>query len=128
MTCTLITITSDSYTIQIPMPTWNNVDGKIDNSVDVLNFYEDEDFFNAYRGLNTEPVILRGRMLISDITDEAMITNIWGIMDNDEEVDITGIGDCIDDRYIIINYRLDAVEDVYHVFDYTILLERVVND
>lgn len=128
MTCTLITITSDSYTIQIPMPTWNNVDGKIDNSVDVLNFYEDEDFFNAYMGLNTEPVILRGRMLISDITDEAMITNIWGIMDNDEEVDITGIGDCIDDRYIIINYRLDAVEDVYHVFDYTILLERVVND
>ncbi len=117
--CPTFTLESDSYIVYLHKPERGSVDGSINNTVDVFNFWDD-DFAVINRGIETEPLTLRGVELVCGDNVglcfplcfpicfsqplAVKFDTIDSIMNAHEEITISGLGDCIDGVYVISDF------------------------
>jgi hypothetical protein len=123
--CATFTLESTSYTIYLNKPNYGNGhDASINNQVDVFNFW-DKALDIVPRGLDTEPLSLGGyEILCGDNIGicfpicfpicfagplSTKFENINALMDDHEEVTISGLGDSVDGVYVIQNFEFGTV-------------------
>lgn len=120
---------SDSYSINLPMPSYGGESGSINNNLILFTFWaEDRDVSNM--GIGSEPITLNGTIYASsdDIESEmeAIATkflNIHTLMDDHESVSITGLGNCVDATYIIQNFSYSTIKGSPYAYTWQLTLE-----
>ena len=121
--CETFTIVSNCYTITLDKPVWGGEDNKINKNLANFQFWTDT--YKVHdRGIASQPLILNGidticgeRILCFPLCFPICFDKAWfakfmhlhEIMDNHEEVIITGLGDCMDAVYIIKDFKVDTV-------------------
>lgn len=122
---------SNLYTLYMPMPEYGGEKGTLNNDIKLFDFWMGErDTDNI--GINSEPVILNGTIQACTNDEDAEMTSIavkflciHEMMDNHNEVTITGLGDCYDAVYIIKNFRYGTIRGSPYAYTWQLTLEYV---
>ena len=107
--CPTFSIIGDSYSVFFAKPIWGGESYALDKDLQSFNFWSGN--FSVHdKGINNEPIILSG----IEIGDEscgcdhdcfiAKFVNIRAMARNNEEIIISGLGDCIDATYVIKSF------------------------
>ena len=124
--CATFTLASESYTIYLQKPLWGGEDNKISKDIQRFNLWS-----SAYRvhdeGINTQPLSLRGIESACDASGFSDISNsmrdILIMADDNEEITISGLGDCMDAVYIIKRFMYRTYTPLS--FEWNMVLEKV---
>ena len=107
--CATFSILGDSYSVYFAKPIWGGEQYNLQKDLQSFNFWSGN-FSIHDKGINSEPIILSG-VEIGDADcgcDHACFTakfvNMRAMARNNEEVTISGLGDCIDAVYIIKSF------------------------
>lgn len=126
--CDYFTITSDCYTIQLHMPEPYGESNQINKDLQSFSFWT-ENYDVRDDGIASQPLVLTGIESYMGVTKRGLcaplcspwctkvilpefyqyVRHIWEIMDNHEEVTITGLGDCMDAVYVIKSFSIDTI-------------------
>lgn len=143
MTCddiTVFTITGDTYTVEMAYPSYNSPQNRIDSSVKLFDFWSGR-FDTRHDGISTEPVRINGfETLCGDNSaicfplcfpicfKSALCTKFDKIdymMENHEEITVSGLGDCFNGTYIIKNFSYSSMDRVRDAIRWSLTLELV---
>lgn len=131
---------SVSTDFNVPMPTWDSVRGGLQKDVQLFNMWEGE-IETVDRGLNNQGIALSGVWRIcgewegfcfpicfpicfSEKFADA-IEHIHSVMNDGEEVTVTGLEDCLDAVYVIKSFNLNTIVGTNTGFSYYFDLEKV---
>lgn len=126
--CNTFSIAGDIYTVDLKMPHYNGEDNKISKDINRFNFWSGNYDVND-DGINSQPLVLTGVEFAScdheyvglcfgecapfNLYFNMKFTNkfrfIMEMSDNNEEVTISGLGDCMDAVYIIKHFSYKTV-------------------
>lgn len=143
--CKYFTITSDCYTIQLHMPEIRGENNQINKDLQSFSFWT-ENYDVRDDGINSQPLVLTGIESYKGVTKSGLcaplcapwcisvllpefyryVRQLWEIMDNHEEVTITGLGDCMDAVYVIKDLTVDTIPKFgLNALRWTMTLEKV---
>lgn len=140
--CTTFSIIGDSHTIYLKMPQYNGEDNKITKDINRFNFWSGNYAIHD-EGINNQPLILRGIEFAScdeeyvgmclsnsscfNLCFNMKFTNkfrfLMDMSNDNEEVTILGLGDCMDSVYIIKHFGFKTLTPRSR--SWTITLEKV---
>lgn len=136
--CNQFVLTSASHTIEFNLPNYGDVDGSLSKSITKFGFWS-EHYRIHDEGIAGQPVTITGIEYIPGINTRCFplcftfcfyVTPIEKfvmmdeIMDAHEEVTITGVGDCFDAVYIIVDFRVENVDRSPGAYRWTLSLEK----
>jgi hypothetical protein len=142
--CDTFSIAGDSYTVLLSAPIWGGEDNKIVKDIDRKSFWSGNYEVND-DGINSQPLVLTGVEFASCEDDLCGIsfesdahfslcfnmkfTNkmrfITEMSNNNEEVTISGLGDCMDGVYIIKHFHYDNIKGAINAYAWNMTLEKV---
>lgn len=141
--CPTFSLVSETYTVYLKMPQPNGEDNSISKDISRFNFWSGSYSIHD-DGINNQPLTLRGIEfaacdeeyagacfegggLCFPIYFNSKFTNkfrfIMEMSDNNEEVTISGLGDCMDAVYIIKHFRFETLTPRSR--SWTMALEKV---
>jgi plastocyanin len=107
--CPTFSLLSASYSIYFTKPIWGGEQYNLQKDLQSFNFWSGN--FNIHdKGIASEPIILSGVEIGSQNADYthdmfiAKFVNIRAMSRNNEEVTISGLGNCIDAVYVIKSF------------------------
>jgi len=141
--CSTFSLAGDTYTVNLKMPHYNSEDNKITKDIVHFNFWSGNYTIHD-DGINSQPLILRGvefatceEEYLGMCFGECMQFNLYFNMkftnkfrfimemsNNNEEVTITGLGDCMDGVYLIKHFNFKTLTPESR--SWSMMLERVV--
>ena len=134
--CPTFSIISETYTVYLKKPHYNNEDKKLNKNINRFNFWSGS-YAVHDDGIRNQPLILKGIEFIA-CTDEMCFPLcfpicfttfsdkfefILSMSNNNEEVTISGLGDCIDAVYIIKRFSFETLTPSSR--SWTMRLEKV---
>jgi len=142
--CNTFKMESDTHTIALTKPFYNSIDNRTNKDIDRFSF-EMGGYDVVDKGIEGQPLILKGIEKVPESEKDIACfscgglcftfcfaqTGVWvlkfqyilEIANNNEEVTISGLGDCIDAVYIIKGFRYETVS--YWARSWTLVLEKV---
>lgn len=134
------TITGTSYTLYWTVPTPLGESGTIDKGIETFDFW-DGSFDTDDKGLNNNTLHLEGIMEICGDNEgvcfpicfpmcfsnafATKVKKIWTMMKRNEEITISGLGDCIDAVYLIQSFKIGTIKGNNTSYTYVFILEKV---
>jgi len=142
--CDTFLVEGESYSVYLTAPIWGGEDNKISKDIDRKSFWSGNYDVND-NGIVTQPLVLRGFETAECDTELCGIafeggayfslyfnmgfTNKMRFMiemaDNNEEVTISGLGDCMDGVYIIKTFHYNTVIGAINTYAWNMTLEKV---
>lgn len=120
-----------STTILFPYPEWGTPNNRIDKTIDLLDFW-DNDLDTIDKGISSQPLTLSGTLCkcgTGDWEDYTAIStwldSIKTAMNNGEEFEINELGSCINGVYVISNFTFDTIKKSKNCYAWSLNLERV---
>lgn len=125
-TCAKFTIVGDTYTVELRKPEYGGEDNRISKNLNKKSFWSG-DYTVGDEGISSEPLVLTGmEFTICPLTTLVKkMHDILYMSNNNEEVTISGLGDCMDGVYVIKNFRYGTVEKMIKIYAWTMVLEKV---
>lgn len=124
-TCNTFTISSATDTVTLIQPIPLGADDAIKKHIDRTAFWSgnyviDDD------GIATQPLRLQGiETDVSQVTLTDKMRAILDMADDNEEVTIAGLGDCLDGVYVIKQFTYTTVRGAIKTYAWNITLEKV---
>ena len=145
--CATFTLTSDCYTVYLHKPEWNSAHNKIAKNLQRFSFWT-ENYKVHDQDIDNQPLVLTGteswegikksgicapfcaplcvRILLPEFYSH--FRHLHEIMDNHEEITISGLGECIDAVYVIKDLKIDTIPGSgLTALKWTMTLEKVRN-
>ena len=141
--CSTVTFTLESTTTKVflSVPEWEGEGRQLTKTVDLFDFWSGG-FDTVDKGKNTEPITLEGYEQVCGDNEglcfpicfpacfsgplASKFEDIWAIQNNNDEVTISGLGDCINGVYVIQSFTFDVVPKTKGVwFKWVLKLEFV---
>lgn len=135
--CETFTIQGEEETVYLYKPQWGGENYKLNKQLDSFDFWLGH-YSLVDRGINNEPITLAGieAACLSDLgfcipicipicANERFLhkfDDISNMMLNHEEVTISGLGDCVDAVYIIVNFTIRSA-GAPNAYEWTMVLE-----
>ena len=107
--CATFSIIGDSYSVFFDKPVWGGEQYNLQKDLQAFNFWSGN-FSIHDKGINSEPIVLSGVEIGSSACGcdhncfIAKFVNIRTMARNNEEITISGLGNCIDAVYIIKSF------------------------
>jgi hypothetical protein len=110
------TITGDSYTLYFTLPEWKGPTSQFSNAIARFDFWEST-YDVEHIGKETETYTLTG-VEYTDLSsatdgDREVYYCLFGLLDemvnNGEELVVSGIDECIDDTYVVRRFHWETV-------------------
>jgi len=140
--CATFSLVSETYTVYLKMPHYNSEDNSLSKDIDNFNLWSGE-YDLVDRGIAGQPLVLSGEEFAScdeeyvglclgvgacfNLCFNMKFTNkfrfIMSMSDNNEEVTISGLGDCMDAVYIIKKFSFKT--ETPRSRSWTMTLEKV---
>lgn len=125
MACNTFTISGTTDTITLMQPIPSGANDAIKKHIDRTSFwsgnYEIDD-----DGIATQPLRLQGiETDESEVTLADKMRAILDMADDNEEVTIAGLGDCLDGVYVIKQFGYATVRGAIKTYAWSITLEKV---
>lgn len=125
-----------------PKPEWDSANNEISKTVDLFNFWKNDDVTTVDKGINGQPMVLEGTICICShwegvcfplcpdslcFTESftTFLNNLKRDMNNGEEFTINELGNCINGVYVIRNFSFDTINRVPSCYKWRLELERV---
>ena len=125
---TTLDLISSTYESKLRYCTMDDVNRQFTNNIDVINFWSD-DITAVHKGKNSEPVSFYGVEYPSIASDPSYIAykfeQIWHMQDDNEEITIDSVDDCIDGVYVIKDFSIQSVKKVCNAYTWRLNLEYV---
>ncbi len=126
--CDVFTIASESHpTIHLSPPRFRDGEQRtISKEINKFGFWSDN-WATYDEGIGREPLTLIGWEWIEESGDldifHAKFTNIHDIMNQHEEIAISGLGDCLDGYYYIKNFHFRTIKGAPRIREWKLELE-----
>ena len=129
------TLQSDTYTVYLSKPQWRGEDNKLNKNITIFDFW-DNDFETVDIDISSQPLRLVGLerdefsfcfpacFPFGHSSIETKFENIDEMMNNHEEVTISGLGDEYDGTYIIKDFRFETLDKGRGYFIWELVLEK----
>jgi len=129
------TLQSDSYTVYLSKPQWSGEDNKLNKNISIFDFW-DNDFEAVDIDISSQPLRLIGLEkdefgfcfpLCFPFGHNSIVTkfeNINEMMNNHEEVTISGLGNSMDGTYIIKDFKFETLDKGRGYFAWELVLEK----
>lgn len=139
--CNTFEIIGTTQTITLMMPIYNGEDNRISKNINRFNFWSGN--YNVHDdGIEAQPLVLNGvdfrcegnygmcfagGQICFDLcfnmghTDKFIV--LMDMSDNNEEVTISGLGDCMDAVYVIRNFSFKTIAPL--AYSWSMTLEKV---
>lgn len=118
-------------TILFPYPEWGTPSNRVDKTVDLLDFWDD-DLDTIDRGINTQPLTLAGTVCKcgTGVWENYAEVGVWldsikTAMNDGEEFEINELGDCINGVYIVKDFTFNTIKKYPNCYEWNLSLERV---
>jgi len=119
----------DSYTVFLPTPNYGGESGSLNIDLALFDFWINTRSVDNL-GINTEPIILGGTIFACSDNEETEMTaiatkflNIHEMMDNNEEVSIRGLNECVDAVYVIKDFKYGTIDKSPYAYTWQLTLE-----
>lgn len=120
-----------STTIVFPYPKWGTPSNRIDKTVDLLDFWDD-DLDTIDKGISTQPLTLAGAVCKcgTGIWENYAKVSTWldsikTAMNDGEEFEINELGGCINGVYVVKNFVFNTIKKFPNCYEWSLSLERV---
>ena len=140
--CATFSIIGETYTVYLKMPHYNNEDRKLNKNLNSFHFW-DNDYSVHDDGIKSQPLILKGVEFAScdeeyvglclgesacfNLCFNMKFTNkfrfLMDMSNDNEEVTISGLGDCMDAVYVIKHFGFKTLTPRSR--SWTMTLEKV---
>ena len=124
--------------VRLHKPQWNKENRKISKSIDVFDFWDDT-FDTVDIGKNNEPLSLSGIEVVAGMNEGICFplcfplcfscklferfNTINDLANNNEEIKVEGLGDCIDGVYVIKSFSYNTVKRINNAYEWHLELE-----
>jgi hypothetical protein len=115
------TLAGDSYTITLTKP--ESVDNSLNNDIVLFDFWSNN-LDTSFEGIATQHIEIRGTEVI-DANSFTDFANINTMMEQHENITISGLGDCMDGVYVILNFSVNSIKGTPLGVEWSLSLELV---
>lgn len=123
--CPTFTLAGTTYTIYLTKPILGGADNRLSKYLSRFSFWS-ENYAVHDEGIESQPLMLSGTESSCSIGDTTTIfEHINEMVDNHEEITISGLGDCYDAVYIIKRFAYRNIKKTVYGFSWDITLEKV---
>jgi hypothetical protein len=138
--CPTFTLYGTTNNLVFPKPEWAGATNKITKTVDLFNFWADNNIDTVDKGIDVQPLIIGGTLCVCGIWEgmcfpicfpacfscalSRWLYDVESSMNNGEEFEINELGDTVNGIYIIKNFTFDTIKGSTNCFKWSLQLER----
>jgi len=139
--CTITLTTSTGTVIYVPMPVWDSIDGEIGKDVELFNMWKESGIELVDKGINDESFSFGGIWSVCGIFAgmcfpicfpacfSCPLTTMWNSIrtasNNDSEITIDGLGDCMNGVYVIQDFQIKTIKRAPIHYSYKFIMKKV---
>lgn len=120
------TIAGETETVYLTKPSWSGEENEISKDIDRKSFWSGN-YSLTDKGIIDQPVVLRG-IEYTNIVNSTFTNKMKYLIDmsnENEEVTITGLGDCMDGVYIMRSFHYETIPKTVTAYAWVMTLEKV---